>query len=227
MQIQNIASNQVAFTNKTKVSNEGETSELSNFKEQLDATVTIHSKGDIPSWVDSDYSYDPQNPRKPNMRELMEYLSGKSTAELYANPNIDLSALANQAADILYGVVGNADDTRDWTKIMESDNILDAARLETARLHEPMIDIENQVEMVKKEDGIVEAVIVDQFPVIRAKTGAILSSNIKGNDNQIATELKRFGGNEIKFNSDILLKIVVPNFNTQQLNNLQRLIMSS
>ena len=38
----------------------------------------------IPSWVDPDYGYDPQNPRKPNMRELMEAISGKDVEDLYA-----------------------------------------------------------------------------------------------------------------------------------------------
>ena len=41
----------------------------------------------IPSWVDPDYGYDPQNPRKPNMRELMEAMSGKNVEDLYAEPN--------------------------------------------------------------------------------------------------------------------------------------------
>ena len=41
----------------------------------------------IPSWVDPDYGYDPQNPRKPNMRELMEAMSGKSVENLYAEPD--------------------------------------------------------------------------------------------------------------------------------------------
>ena len=36
----------------------------------------------IPSWVDPDYGYDPENPRKPNMRELLEAISGKDVEEL-------------------------------------------------------------------------------------------------------------------------------------------------
>ncbi len=49
----------------------------------------------IPSWVDPDYGYDPADPRKPNMRELMEALS-----------------------ELLYGVAGSNDDTRNWNAIM-------------------------------------------------------------------------------------------------------------
>ena len=43
-------------------------------------------ENEIPSWVDPDYGYDPNNPRKPNMRELMEAMSGKNVEDLYKEP---------------------------------------------------------------------------------------------------------------------------------------------
>ena len=36
--------------------------------------VQAEAAPQIPGWVDPDYGYDPANPRKPNMRELMEAL---------------------------------------------------------------------------------------------------------------------------------------------------------
>ena len=36
-----------------------------------------HSDHRIPDWVDLNYGYDPQNPRKPNMRELYRECLGK------------------------------------------------------------------------------------------------------------------------------------------------------
>lgn len=40
--------------------------------------VQAEAAPQIPSWVDPDYGYDPADPRKPNMRELKEALSGRS-----------------------------------------------------------------------------------------------------------------------------------------------------
>ena len=36
----------------------------------------------IPAWVSPDYSYDPSNPRPPNMREMAEAIGGKPLEEM-------------------------------------------------------------------------------------------------------------------------------------------------
>ena len=97
----------------------------------------------IPSWVDPDYGYDPQNPRKPNKRELMEAISGKSMEDLYAEPFENYLKINRQAADMLHGVVGSNLDTRDWSAIMSADNILEAARKETGKMYSPEINIKS------------------------------------------------------------------------------------
>jgi hypothetical protein len=74
--------------------------------------------GQIPDWVDPNYSYDPANPRKPNMREMMN--AGLSTKD---------------ASEMLYGVVGSNTDTRNWNAIMASDNILSAAQQATGQMY--------------------------------------------------------------------------------------------
>ena len=74
--------------------------------------------GEIPDWVDPNYSYDPANPRKPNMREMMN--AGLSTKD---------------ASEMLYGVVGANRDTRDWNAIMASDNVLSAAQQATGQMY--------------------------------------------------------------------------------------------
>ena len=69
-----------------------------------------------PYWVDPNGgAYDPANPRKPNMRELTEALSGKSVEELYAESKEKYLNISSQASDILYGVVASRDDTRNWS----------------------------------------------------------------------------------------------------------------
>ena len=52
--------------------------------EGMEGTFSSNAKSvdKIPSWVDPDYGYDPQNPRKPNMRELMEAMSEKNVEDL-------------------------------------------------------------------------------------------------------------------------------------------------
>ena len=73
-------------------------------------------ENNIPAWVDPDYGYDPANPRKPNMREMMELIAGKSLEELYSSGE-DWSGISRQASDLLYGSVGSNQDTRDFTAI--------------------------------------------------------------------------------------------------------------
>jgi hypothetical protein len=70
----------------------------------------------IPAWVDPDYSYDPANPRKPNMREMMEMIAGKTVEEIYASGE-DYSDISRMASDLIYGSVGSNEDTRDFVAI--------------------------------------------------------------------------------------------------------------
>ena len=81
-------------------------------------SMGFQAGGEIPDWVDPNYSYDPANPRKPNVREMM---------------NAGLSA--KDASEMLYGVVGANEDTRDWNAIMASDNILSAAQQATGQMY--------------------------------------------------------------------------------------------
>ena len=77
-----------------------------------------NTTNNIPAWVDPDYGYDPANPRKPNMREMMELIAGKSVEEIYASGE-DYSNISSMASSLIYGVVGSNTDTRDFTKITE------------------------------------------------------------------------------------------------------------
>ena len=54
----------------------------------IDAKLPKSAKleNEIPDWVDPDYGYDPNNPRKPNMRELIKAMSGKNIEDLYREP---------------------------------------------------------------------------------------------------------------------------------------------
>ena len=47
-------------------------------KTDAELSQNAESESDMPSWVDQNYAYDPKRPRKPNMRELIEGMSGKN-----------------------------------------------------------------------------------------------------------------------------------------------------
>jgi len=84
-----------------------------------DNPVTNNSTSSIPAWVDPDYGYDVNNPRKPNMREMMEMISGMPLEELYSSGQ-DWSGISKQASDLLYGSVGSNQDTRDFVAITDA-----------------------------------------------------------------------------------------------------------
>ena len=86
-------------------------------EEQVQTSTANTESNGVPAWVDPDYAYDVNNPRKPNMREMMELIAGRSVEELYADPNSNWQAISRQASDLIYGVVGSNADTRDWQAI--------------------------------------------------------------------------------------------------------------
>lgn len=90
-------------------------------KATLEASVnpaeTTVTSSSVPAWVDPDYSYNVDKPRKPNMREMMELIAGRSVEELYADPNSNWQDISRQASNLLYGSVGSNEDTRDFVAI--------------------------------------------------------------------------------------------------------------
>jgi hypothetical protein len=121
----------------------------------------------IPKWVDQDYGFDPANPRKPNMREIMEAMSGRSVEELYKDPTSNWIGLSSQASEILYGVTATvAQDTRNWEAIMDSNNIVAAAGIETGAMLEPQVKIETNYNN--------ETEISEQFAILSDNNGKVL-----------------------------------------------------
>ena len=120
----------------------------------------------IPGWVNLDYGYDPQNPRKPNMREMIEAISGKKMEELHKEPEAMWQRVNQQASEILYGVIGSNEDTRDWNSIMESENIVKAAQEQTGAMYKPTVEILSSFDENKT--------LTEQIAVIKDKTGKTL-----------------------------------------------------
>ena len=55
----------------------------------------------------------------------MEAMSGKNIEDLYSGPEENWQKISRQASQMLYGVIGTNEDTRDWQSIMSSSDILD------------------------------------------------------------------------------------------------------
>lgn len=107
----------------------------------------------VPSWVDRNFPYDPNNPRRPTTRELSAALAGITPEETYSSTLIGNEAynkIQHTSREIMFGVIGSNKDTRDWEKIMSSDNVLEAARAETNKMYGPVLKI------VSEENGIHE-----------------------------------------------------------------------
>ena len=162
----------------------------------------------IPSWVDPNYQYNPKNPRKPNMRELMEAMSGKNVEDLYKEPDENWQKISHQASQMLYGVIGDNEDIRDWQSIMSSSDILTEARGQTGKMYKPQVDIQSNF----NADGILTeqiAVIKDNKNyTLRSLSGDIASAeetllNFGATKESIPTNLEEQINPE-KFDADLL-----------------------
>ena len=148
----------------------------------------------IPSWVNKDYSYNPENPRKPNMRELMEAISGKTVEELYSMGGEYCQRITRQASEMLYGVVGANKDTRDWNAIMASENILEAAQQQTRSMYEPTVDVISIFDEKNK--------LIEQAAVLKDKQGVTLTA-LPSHIASAEETLRNFGASKDSIPSDI------------------------
>ncbi len=173
----------------------------------LDLKDTATYKNDkvtqVPNWVDEDYDYETSEPRKPNMREMMEALSGKSVEELYSEEMSNWRDHSKLASDLLYGVLGDKNDTRDWNAIMASDDIVSEARAETNRMHQPVIDIASEFDLNNN--------LIKQYPVIKSSSGEVLKS-LTGETKQIQDILENFEIKNDSIPTDLEDRIIIENF---------------
>jgi len=127
--------------------------------------------------VTASYGYDAKSSRKPNMRELMEAITGKDLEDLYAETDGSWQKVFRQASEILYGVVGSNEDTRDWQSIMASENILSEAQKQTSAMHGAKLDIQSSFDA---QDNLIK-----QIALVKDKddnTLRVLSNNNSSNE---------------------------------------------
>ena len=139
------------------------------FEENLAAQTTRS----IPDWVDKSYAYDPEQPRKPKLSELMEVMSGKTIGDLYLNQGNNWQELYNTAADLLYGVVGSNLDRRDWGRIMSASDVVAEIRDATKEMYEPSLMVEDVYDYHGKHVDQYVKVVNNEGHVVRTLDGPI------------------------------------------------------
>ena len=112
-------------------------------KQQVSTLPNQKMENVLPEWVDPQYGYDFANARKPNMLELIEAISGKDIIRV---KNEEYENVSSKAASFLYGTAPAGEETSHWAKIMASEDIITAARIETAKIYEPIVDIESNTD---------------------------------------------------------------------------------
>lgn len=162
--------------------------------------------------LDPNYSNISSGLQKPNMKELMELLSGREIEDLYADPTSDWVNLSIQASEILYGVVGSRVDTRNWSKIISSDDLLNEARAQTNEMYRPVVDIETTYD--KNEN------IRSQSAVIKDQDGTILR-HLSTNLDQAEFSLLNFGAEKSSIPTNLEEMIVVDDFDQNLINFLK------
>ena len=155
---------------------------------------------------------DSESSNKPSMRTLIEALSGKTVEELYADPQSNWIDVSNQASEILYGVVGDGVDSRNWSKIMSSSNILEAVREETKNMVSPTVELAS----IKRN----EEQSTTQYMALKDSKGTTLRSLV-GPEDLIYKILNNYGMSSIKLEDDLQNKIIDENFDRDVLTSLR------
>lgn len=216
----NVATKQSETLNGSKNKNDNFSAILdASFAENLDINRSIEAQNtkfeeselSRPSWVDPNYFFDPENPRKPNMRELMQSLSGRKLEDLYSSSEDNWKTYSSRASEMLYGVIGSKQDTRDWQAIMKSENILSSARIETAKMHEPIVDIESKFDENNN--------LIDQYAVLKNMSGEILRV-LEGTGKYVEETLDNYGVNDTSLPDNLIQKITFKDFNKEVKNLL-------
>jgi len=158
------------------------------------------------------HGYDPKTSPKPNMRELMEALTGRSMESLYSDPQSNWQETSRLASDLLYGVVGSNTDTRDWAAIMASDDIVQTTRKATREMYAPTLAIQS----VKNSMGNV----IDQNLAINDADGNVLRI-LKGNAHSAQNAIENFGLTPGSITENLITGAKIANINAEILNMLE------
>lgn len=162
-------------------------------------------------WVDTNYAFDPNNPRKPNIRELMEAISGSSIEALQVGSEY-WQDIYGKASEMLYGVIGVNEDTRDWLKIMSAEDVLQTAKAETGKMYEPKVEIHTYADT--------NEIPMHQVAVLKDKNENILRS-IPNEETTAENMLRNFGATHASIPENIKDQVTSDQFDQKFLSFLE------
>jgi hypothetical protein len=165
-----------------------------NFQNLVDTKLTSISQiqnDTKPNWVDDQFGWDPKNPRKPCMKEVVDALMTEAGHKDLTSFR-EREKFYHDASEFLYGVLGSKDDSRDWDKILSSENISNTARDETKKMYGPELDIITTKRRVTSAVLGKENSNSKQYAVIKDREGNILRT-LDGSDKKIRKDLTLFG----------------------------------
>lgn len=168
--------------------------------------INGESIASMKSKVSSDYGGG-----KPNMRQFIEILSGEKIETLQNTSKLELQNYRDLARELLYGVVGSNTDTRDWTSIMSSNDIISSARKATGAMYQPVVDISNELDNEKN--------VVTQFAVLKDKSGAMLRA-LHGSTSNVEKSLINFGATDKSIPQNLASRIIPGKFDMNILKTL-------
>jgi len=167
MQITNINMNmtQTSAVAKTNYDTGTDDFKFNEIFEKTTSEMLVHSEGLITekAQLTTNLSFEPvRTIEKPNLRQLAEKIYGEDLDAIYLRSPAEYKKVCLATSELLYVVAGAKDDTRNWAKIMSSENPVSDVRKETFLMHGPQIDVEKiksmdgssmDIAMIKTKDG--------------------------------------------------------------------------
>ena len=135
---------------------------------------------------------------KPNLKDFVTKIYGETPNEIYRRSPEEYEEVCLAASELLYGVVGRLEDTRDWSRVMNSDDPVRETRKQTQILHGAYVEIE----AVELTDGSEV-----QVATLKNNEGMTLRGIDADKVEDIEFMLKNFGLSEGSISSDVISKV--------------------
>lgn len=165
-------------------------------------------------WANQSWHSNPSGANKPNMREYIEAVTGRSVEDVSSDPNFDWQSFVSSASSLLYGVTSGHEDSRNWHSIMASSDIVAAARQATKEMHGATVAVHTEM----NADGTVS----QQVAVLKDRNGEILQL-LDGDKEHVGDTIKNFGIDSGNLASQIESRVTSPQFDQRLLTVLREL----
>ena len=108
-------------------------------------------KKHLPSWMLPQYSKNDQTIRPPNLLEFRTAIENQLSSSEALNEKYLQEDIEKLSIEILYGIVSENKDTRNWNKIFNSNDIISEARRQSGGMYEDLkIEIEEVTDHWKR-----------------------------------------------------------------------------